>query len=180
MPRKPGKYDAVLDGKPSLPFEDDPRRQALIDELKNTLYKDNDATSLATKYGTIRIERELLKAKMSVLQLHLDALMQMLIESQDEGTDPAWGAYGAYDNAIRLPNGDNLRVNKEPASKVVDPEAFRRWCIENGYENKLQLHAGTREQIVAERILAGDPAPEGVEVGSWTKLTFTAAKEKAE
>jgi hypothetical protein len=162
----------------ALPLEDSPQRQEQIDRLKETTYKDLDAVRLAAHYSVIRRERDELRAQESLLQLELDTLTQMLIESEDAGTDPAWGAYGANDNAIRLENGAGLRINKEPASKVVDPDAFRQWCIDNGYERKLQLHAGTREAIVAERLLEGMPAPKGVEVGSWSKLTFTPAKEE--
>ena len=175
--RDPGKYDAVLEGKPKIPLEDNPVRQMEIDQLKEE-FKGQPAVNLAMKYAVTRRRRDLLKAQESALQLELDALTQMLIASEDEGTDPAWGAYGANDNAIRLPNGDSLRINHEPASNVVDAEAFRLWCIENGYERKLQLHAGTRESIVAERMLAAEPPPDGLEVGTWTKLTFNANKEE--
>lgn len=173
--RQPGKYDAVLQDKPRLPLESNPQRQMEIDQLKDG-YENLPAVDIAMKYAVARHKRDLLRAEESVLQLELDALTQILVASQDEGTDPAWGAYGANDNAIRLPNGDSLRINHEPASNVVDPEAFRLWCIANGYERKLQLHAGTRESIVAERMLAAEPPPDGLEVGTWTKLTFTASK----
>jgi hypothetical protein len=173
--RQPGKYDAVLQGKPNLPLESNPSRQMEIDQLKEK-YEGASAEILAMEYSIARHKRDLLRAQESELQLELDTLMQMLVDSEDQKIDPAWGAYGANDNAIRLPNGDTLRINKEPASTVVDPEAFRQWCIANGYERKLQLHAGTRESIVAERMLAAEPPPDGLEVGTWSKLTFTAAK----
>ena len=174
--RQLGKYDAVLQGKPMLPLEDNLTRQGEIDRLKEEHFAGLSAVDLAMKYAITRHKRDLLRLQEAGLQLDLDALMQMLVQSEDEHTDPSWGAYGANDNAIRLPNGDQLRINKEPASKVVDSEAFRLWCIANGYERKLQLHAGTRESIVAERMLAAEPAPDGLEVGTWAKLTFTAAK----
>jgi hypothetical protein len=173
--RQPGKYDAVLQGKPLIPLESNPTRQMEIDQLKEKV-KELPAIDLAMQYAVVRARRDLLRLQESVLQLELDALTQLLIESEDVKNDPAWGAYGANDNAIRLPNGSTLRINREPASTVVDPEKFRLWCIANGYERKLQLHAGTRESIVAERMLAAEPAPDGLEVGTWSKLTFTAAK----
>lgn len=176
--RKPGKYDAVLDGLTPMPLEDDPRRQAKIDALKAEGYGSLSATDLTAEYATIRRRRDALKTEEAELQLKLDALIQLLVASEEAGMDAAWGAYGANDNSVRLLNGDAIRVNKEPASKVVDAEAFRLWCIANGYERKLQLHAGTRESIVAERLLAGVAEPDGVEVGSWSKVTFTKGSEQ--
>lgn len=170
-----GKYDAMLEGLPNVPQESDPNRQTKIEALK-VEYNDLTAEALVTLYATVRRQRDALKVQESALQLKLDAVVQLLIDSQDQGSDPAWGAYGAKDNAIRLPNGDVFRLDKEPASTVVDPEAFRLWCLNNGYERVMHVHPGKRESIAAERMLAGDPAPDGITVGVWTKPVFTGAK----
>lgn len=192
--RKPGKYDHILEGLPTVPQEEDPRRQARIEALQERCghcgepphtesdhkfepWRDFDALKLVTSYAFIKFELDAKKQEADALQLRLDALKQLIIASEDAGVDPAWGAYGANDNAVRLPDGSNLRVNRELSSKVIDPEAFRQWCIDNGYEKKLQLHAGTREAIVSERALAAEKMPDGVEIGSWAKVTFTPAKE---
>lgn len=195
--RKPGKYDHLLEGLPAIPFEEDPRRQDRIERLKENCrhcgkakewhesgdfghefeaWKDLDAAKLVVDYALIKFELDAKKEEESALQLKLDTLKQLLIASEDSGLDPSWGAYGANDNAIRLPDGGGIRIDKKPASKVVDPDAFRQWCIDNGYERKLQLHASIREAIVAERMLAAEPVPDGLEVGTWAKVTFTPAK----
>jgi hypothetical protein len=196
--RKPGKYDHIIAGLPAIPLEDDPRRQERIERLKENCrhcgkpqveheapgefehvfeaWKDLDALHLTIDYALIKFELDAKNEEASALQLKLDTLKQLLIASEDAGTDPAWGAYGANDNALRLPDGSSLRVNKELSSKVVDPDKFQEWCIANGYKRKLQLHASTRDAIVAERALAIEPMPDGIEIGSWSKVTFTPAK----
>jgi len=196
--RKPGKYDHLLAGLPAAPLEDDPKRQARIDTLKVVCkhcgqpkhtaaespdahefesWQDLDAVKLVTDYAFIKFELDAKKEEAAELQIKLDALKQLLIASEDAGHDPAWGAYGANDNALNLPDGSNFRVNRELTGKIVDPEAFRLWCIANGYEKKLRLHDGTKEQIVAERALAAEPMPDGIELNSWAKVTFTPAKD---
>jgi len=80
-------------------------------------------TVLLDCYGKEGIE-ELLAA----CNLRIEAATQLLVASQDRG-DEEWGKYGVKPNALRLENGDTIRVHSEPYGQVKDKEAFRLWCI---------------------------------------------------
>jgi len=95
----------------------------------------------------------------------------LLQRSQEHG-EPGWGQYGVKDNALRLPDGSTVRVDQEPQARVMDKEAFRLWCIANGYERQMKLHHGTMNGIVKERALAGEPGPDGTETYAYTKVVF--------
>lgn len=95
--------------------------------------------------------------------LRKEACVQLLVASQERG-DEAWGKYGVKDNAMRLEGGETIRVQSEPYGQVKDKEAFRLWCIDNGYEKSLQLWPATMNAIAKERCVNGEPNPDGVEV----------------
>lgn len=111
--------------------------------------------------------------------LRIEAATQLLVASQDRGDEP-WGKFGVKDNAIRLENGDTIRVHAEPYGQVKDKEAFRLWCIKNGYETQLQLWPATMNAIAKERRLNGDPDPDGVEVFRKEQVKFIPAGGKDE
>lgn len=133
------------------------------------------STWLAAMYGLARAEKELKAAELAVINVKVAALEQLLAESQDQGAE-GWGQYGVADNALRLPDGSTVRIQKEPYGKVVDKEAFRLWCIENGYGPQLMLWPSTTNLIVKERLLAGEPEPAGIEAFFLTKVVFTEGK----
>jgi hypothetical protein len=172
MAKPQGKYEAVLQQRKLLPFPvDDPSRQAQIDELKRQL-DPRDAVALAQSYVALRARYDALKAQLSTLYLQVEAHEQRLAESQEARAN-GWGQYGAKDNMLRLPSGETVRIQPEPSGKVVDREAFRAWCIANGYERQLHLHSSTMQAIVKERLLHGEPEPDGTEVYAYTKVVLT-------
>lgn len=169
MPKpKPGKYDHLLGALQPLPPED-PRRQDKINELKAAMT--HDGTELARNYIELRRQKDDLKERLSDVQLQIDAYEQRLVESQ-EVQSGGWGDYGAKDNALRLPTGEVVRVQPEPTGKVVDKEAFRIWCVKNGYERQLQLWPSTMNALVKERLLAGEPEPDGCEAFVYNKIVL--------
>ena len=93
----------------------------------------------------------------------IDAHSQLLIESC-QAKEKGWGQYGAADNMLRLPNGTTIRIDKEPGVTVVDPEKFRLWCVANGLEQALRLWPSTTESLTKERLVAGAPPPDGIDV----------------
>ena len=72
--------------------------------------------------------KEGIEALLAACNLHIEAATQLLVASQDRG-DEEWGKYGVKPNALRLENGDTIRVHSEPYGQVKDKEAFRLWCI---------------------------------------------------
>jgi hypothetical protein len=170
-----GKYDSVLPALKPRPVED-AGWQAQVDAEKLQI-EYREATMLAHLYAVARAEQDVKKAELSLVNVRVAALEQLLAESQDAGAE-GWGQYGVAENALRLPDGSTVRVQAEPYGKVVDREAFRQWCVDNGYGGQLQLWPSTMNAIVKERLLHGDPEPAGVEAYSYKKIVFTGAKEK--
>ena len=134
-------------------------------------------TWLAKGYRVLRAEKTQVEAQLSGVNTQLKAFEQLLADSQSEGHE-GWGAYGVKDNALRLADGDTIRIDREPYGKVEDKEKFRLWCIANGYETKLQLWPTTMNTIVKERLVAGEPEPDGTAVYSYVKIVFTPMKEE--
>jgi hypothetical protein len=172
-----GKYADVVPDLPRLAPESVPYQER-VDEVKKELETLN-TISLAERYTELRREKDRIKELESLVNLHLEAVTQMLVASQDAG-DAGWGQYGVGKNALRLASGDTIRVKSEPYGKVLDKEAFRQWCVANGYERQLQLWPTTTNAITKERLLAGENLPDGIEVFRKDSLVFTAAGERSE
>lgn len=176
--RKPGKYDAVMGGLTNLPVTD-LTRQSKITAIKDSILKLSDKapkpSALGKEYARLRAEQERLETEQYDVGLRIEALTQMLIETH-EADDSEWGQYGAADNALQLVTGGSIRVQKEPIGQVTDKEAFRKWCIKNGYETQLQLWPSTMNAIVKERLLTGDPGPDGTDIFLKTGVVYVPLK----
>lgn len=112
-----------------------------------------------------------LEALLYECNLKIEAVTQLIFKSEDDG-EPGWGAYGAKANAVRLQDGTSVSVQEEPRCKVEDKEKFRQWCIQNGLENALQLWPSTMESLTRERLLKGQPEPDGVTAYRGRKLVL--------
>lgn len=77
--------------------------------------------------------------------------------------------------SLKLSTGASISTYAEPYGKVVDREAFRLWCIANGYETELRLWPSSTASIVRERALAGTRQPNGVEVTAKTQVRMSKA-----
>jgi hypothetical protein len=173
----PSRFAAViLDLKPLPPA--DASWQARVETIKAEFSDAPTTAQLVDVYTTLRREKERVDALLSIVNIRLEAVMQLLDASQEAGVD-GWGQYGVGDNAVRLANGDTLRVDRKPYGQVKDKEAFRLWCVANGYEGQMQLWPTTMNTIVKERVLSGDALPDGTDVFSKATIVYTPAKEKA-
>lgn len=200
-----GKYDAVIRQLSELPPEDTASQQK-INEIKAEIRAAETHTpeSLAKTYLGIRAEKDTLKDELSEVQQRLTAVEQLLAESHDTA-ESGWGTHGAKDNAVRLASGVTIAVQREPAAKVEDKEAFRRWCVAppdvcmicggdderhhegdgldhpfkpgGGLEKALQLWPATMNALTKERLLAGEPEPDGVRAFFITKIIRRGAGE---
>jgi hypothetical protein len=170
-----GIYDHITPTLPKLPPQD-AAHQEHVDRVKTSILE-RDAVKLGTTYAKLRQMKKEIQQKLSSLQVQIDALEQLLTESQEKHAE-GWGQYGAKDNMIRLPNGETIRVQLELYPQVKNKEEYRLWCIKNGYANKLQLWPSTTEALVKERWLIGEPDPDGVETYSKPTVFYTPAKQK--
>lgn len=188
-----GKYTKVIQGLPDLPAEEDkPGYQAQIQAIKQDIRKTTTHTpeSLAQEYekirfgefGAVRDEefketirtmfgKKGLKDLLTEVQKRLTAVEQMLQESCDND-EPGWGLYGAGPTTVRLASGEALDVRYEPVGKVEDKDAFRKWCIENGLEESLQLWPTTMNAITKKKLLNGEEVPAGVKAFVQKKIFF--------
>jgi hypothetical protein len=149
-----GKYADVCPNLPRDQPEDAPyqdrinmRKGEIVREMRCT------ASALAHRYRDIRRQKEELERQMKDIDFELTAVSQLLVDKyEEEGT-----------SSIRLDDGSAVSTTMKPHAKVVDKEAFRLWCIENGLERSLQLHSSTTDSLVAQRLLDGLPTPPGVE-----------------
>lgn len=174
---KTSKYDLVLPGLPVLQPADS-AWQAKVQQFKDEV-SDRKAMSLATSYVALRAAKEEINKQLSDINLKIEAYEQLLDTSQSTKAE-GWGKYGVKDNALRLPDGTTIRVEKQPYGQVKDKEAFRQWCIANGYENQLQLWPSVMNALVKERLLAGEPEPDGCEAFGKTTVKLVKAGERGE
>jgi hypothetical protein len=165
---KGGKYAAVLPGLPK--FVEESSYQEKVNQVKQTI-TNRDAVALAQEYVEVREVKASLEEDLYLANMKIAALEQLLDDSQERQA-AGWGDYGVKDNALRLPSGATIRVHREPYGQVKDKEAFRLWCIANGYERQLQLWPATMNALVKERLLVGEAEPDGCEAFAKTKVVL--------
>lgn len=170
MARSTGKYDAVLPGLKPLP-PSDLSYQEKVERVKADVGL-RQADELAEAYIALRHEKKAVEKQLYDVNLRIEAHEQLLAESQERG-GAGWGEYGVKENALRLSSGDTVRIQREPYGQVRDKEAFRLWCIANGYERQLQLWPTTMNAVCKERLMVGEPEPDGCETFAKTKVVYT-------
>lgn len=130
-----GKYDSILATLKPMPVED-LRRQEKIDEVKSEIAVDKETGEIVTftpemlsaMYVRARAIDDRIEAERYALHLQIEALEQMLVVSWDR-QEEGWGTFGASPNTIRTRDNFAIDVDPQPRGKVVDPEAYRLWCI---------------------------------------------------
>lgn len=124
-----------------------------------------NASGLARAYADARFVLDAINEWKSSAQLLVDAYERMMTD-QMELEDV---------KSIGLTSGASVSTYVEPYGKVIDPAAFRAWCVANGYESKLQLWPSTMNAIAKERTLTGVAPPDGVEVTAKTQVRLNKA-----
>jgi hypothetical protein len=168
-----GKYSEVVKTLSREPVKDT-AYQTRVDEKKAEILRtlqEVTPESLGKAYAMSRALKDDIEGELSLLNLELAALEQLITTSHEAG-DPGWGAYGASPDTVRLPTGASISVGVEPLTAVEDKEAFRVWCIDNGYEHQLQLWPSTANAMVKDRLLEGLSTPDGVRVYMRNKILF--------
>lgn len=140
--------------------------QALSDAM--TFDEPPTPTRLAALYIEARTANEAVESLFKRSSRLLEAVEQMLSD-----------AYDAEDVAnLGLTSGDKIRIDKEPHLVVSDKEKFRKWCVENGLEQKLELHWGTANALLKERLSNGFTEMDGCEFRSKDKFVWTKSDER--
>lgn len=124
------------------------------------------ASSIVQTYVNLRLQAEEKQAELDELRMRLTAVM-LIMNDQFDAEDTL--SLGIRDIGV-------VRVQPEPHAIVLDPDAHRRWAIENGYENSLTLHWGKTNRITKEMLLAHKGEPDGVTAFMRPKVVFTEDK----
>jgi len=152
-----GKYSNVIDNLPKARATkaeyDGSDYQSRVDEVKPLILAQSKTSSeLAMVIRELRETKDSLDKELSQVNLKLEAVAQLLID-----------AYEADDiESIKLGDGVSISVQSEPQIRILDRSLFRQWCIANGFEEEMVLPYQTSNAIVKERLLEGQPEPEGV------------------
>lgn len=139
--------------------------QQLLETAKGAAIGPKNSSTIARAYADARILLDAITEWKSSAQLLVDAYERLMTDKmEEEGVA-----------SLRLDSGAAVSTYVEPYGKVVDPVAFRAWCVANGYEQKLQLWPSTMNAIAKERTLAGEAPPDGVEVTAKTQVRLNKA-----
>jgi len=139
--------------------------QALLTIAKRLAVGKMHAAGFASSYADVRVLLDKIGDWKSSTQLLVDAYEELMLD--------AYEAEGVA--SMRLENGASVSTSQEPYGKVVDKEAFRLWCIANGYGGQLQLWPSSMNALAKERTLAGEAPPTGVEVFAKTIVRLNKA-----
>jgi hypothetical protein len=171
------KYAALFDKFPAEPPEDAKKQEKI--ELLKPQFAGLSATDLAQELAHQRNAEAELATQFALLTLRREALEQLLTATY-ENEAPEWGAYGASESTLRLADGSKFEIRREPKASVIDKDANRLWAIANGMERLLALPWRTLDSTTKERLVNGDPEPDGVAVFIHTSVRFTSAKKEKE
>jgi len=161
-----GKYAHIVAKLPRFEGEDvgfqekvNAVAKAIREDARNNGIRLGSA-ELARAFAAQRAEKERIEEELKDANLHLGAIKNLLIDQfEQEGA-----------TSIKLDNGSSVVAIYEPHAVVKDKQAFRRWCIANGYENEMVLPWITTDGLVKELLLKGEAEPEGVQATTVVKL----------
>ncbi len=137
----------------------------LCDIVKTSTNGKQYASEYARVYAEIRDLQDRLKAWGSNLEVLLDAYQELYVnQAEVEGV-----------SSMRIASGESVSFYYEPYPQVIDAEAFRLWCLANGFERKMVLHPSIVSSHTKERLLAGEPEPDGVKIFAKPMLRLTKA-----
>lgn len=159
-----GKYAGVTGNLPRT-FTTDPKHQELVDAEKARIGTAHTPVELAERYRQLRTQKREFDELASALQVQIDAVSQVLADVYEhQGI-----------SSLKLVDGSSVSVQEEPYARVTDKEAFRLWCVANGLERSLVLPWQTANGLVKERLLEGEPEPDGVEAFAVRRLVLRSA-----
>src|SRR5262245_28362792 len=128
-----GKYAGVINKLPRFAGEE-PKYQEKVEAVKSKIIADdplasNSSAVLAKAYVKLRTQKEELERIEFDVNLELEAYSQLLNDRFEvEGI-----------SSVTLDTGETAARYVEPYATVRDREAFRLWCIMNGYEAQMTL-----------------------------------------
>lgn len=135
-----------------------------------------DGTNLAKRYAGLRKVQDDAKQALSDANLAVEAALKLLVEN-NEKDDPAWGAYGASPETLRMADGSSVRLERTPYMQIKNKEAYRLWCIKQRLENIMYPPWQTVNAMSNKMLLNGEEPPDGTEVYYKDKAVYTPVKK---
>ncbi len=156
-----GKYDEV--NKRLAKFlDDDLDHQARVEEVKQTV-NERTPQSLTRAWRDLREKKDVLKEKLSGVQLALTAYEQLVENAYEE----------AGITFLKFKEGGGVRLEFVPHATVNDREELRLWCVKEELTGSMTLAFGTLNALTKERLLDGKPEPPGVKAFVRTKFVLS-------
>lgn len=155
-----GKYDKVIKQLTNMPVKD-PSYQAEVDVAKAKI--DLPDNELVQAYVSLRAEKSEHEETLSTINLLLEAYKQLIADTYEEKRI----------SSMKLRTGSSVRIQLEPKAVVEDRDVFREWCIANGLERSLALPWQTANSLTKEKLLGGEPEPDGIHAYIYTKIVLT-------
>ena len=153
-----GKYSKIT---PKLPKLVTPRSELI--ELLIADYRKFPITDLIKKYAHQRSQKKEVEKQLKVINQAIEALVTLII--------PMYEEKGISSMKIAT-TGQTVSVQEEPVGKILDRDQFREWCKANDLERSLVLPYQTMNALVKERLLNGDPEPDGIEAYTLQKIVL--------
>ena len=133
--------------------------------MLNAVGGEHKSPTFARVYRELRKIEDVAKDHLSQIELVKTAYEQLLVDCYEaEGV-----------RTVKLDSGETIRTQPEPYGQVVDKEAFRKWCHEEGLGTLMQLPWQSMNSLVKERLLEGQNEPPGVTAFVRTKAKLRKA-----
>jgi len=134
--------------------------EEVMDKILGLVAGKRYAAVYAKSFVEVKRMKEFWKEQEKKINLIIEAYTKIMVK-QYEVEDAS---------SIRLTDGSQVLVWPEPYAQVTNHDAYRQWCIDNGYEKSLSLPWQTTNSITKERLEAGLPEPTGITAYSIDKI----------
>lgn len=137
--------------------------QAEVNAAKDTIRaRQLSEANLAKEIVRVRADKADAKSALDAINLELTAYEQILTDQFE----------AAGITQVRLESGETISTQIKPYARVADKQAFRQWCLANGLEDALVLPWTTTNALVADRLIAGQPEPDGIDTYKQTTVVL--------
>lgn len=162
-----GKYAGVIDTLPRLlateaSYQDKVNivKAEIIRKVRENTGMPPSGSFLAARYDEQREVKDKIEDELSAVNLELEAYSQLIVDQfEAEGV-----------SNVRLDTGPMIGVQMEPYAQVENRDTCREWAISNGLERSLMLPWQTLNSISKEKLLKGEPPPDGVKIYAKAKI----------
>ena len=159
----PGKWAGLRGTVPAAPVESEYQQKV---ELEKQKFLEVSKGTKGIEFDKLYQEKKALEARISEINVTLDALSQLMIKDlEGDGLD-----------AIRLADGTLLSIKDEPYTSIEDRDKFLAWIHESGQDSLLTVHYQTMNAIAKDRLQQGKTLPPGLKV--FLKQSITRRKGK--